>query len=308
MGSGTLGASVGFPVYAIDPEFGQELVTLSGSLAKLRMYSLTRTRNITSFNILAETNTGNSESIVCVGGHLDSVDAGPGINDDGSGSATVLQIALEMHKAEKKQPLVNKVRFAWWGAEERGLVGSTAYVNDIGGKNTKKNISHVDAIKIAHSESSLGKIAMYLNFDMIGSPNFFYGIFNGSSGASNYAKKGSTIIQNIFEEYFKKKNIPYEFAFMSGRTDYGEFIKWGIPSGGMFTGAEVEKTVDQRRKYGGLARTAFDPCYHKACDTVENVNFEALEITANAAAFVTDKVARQKNLRTFLGTSNNSTV
>ena len=106
--------------------------------------------------MLAETSSGRADNVVMVGAHLDSVSRGPGINDNGSGSAAILEVAEAMRKVKP----TNKVRFAWWGAEESGLVGSTNYVNGL-------------------SPAEQDKIALYLNFDMIGSPNFGRFVYDG---------------------------------------------------------------------------------------------------------------------------------
>merc|ERR1712083_493687 len=134
---------------------------------------------------------------------------------------------------------------------------------------------------------------MNLNFDMIASPNYFYGLYWGSSAIDPLIRNGSTRIQNVFEEYFDMRNVIYELTEFTGRSDYGPFLDYGIPAGGLFTGAEVIKTWEQRDKFGGMADLAYDPCYHQACDTVANINWEALNVMAKTAAYVTEKFARQ---------------
>ena len=162
------------------------------------------------------------------------------------------------------------MRFAWWGAEESGLVGSTNYVNGL-------------------SQAEKDRIALYLNFDMIGSPNY---IFRWSTTATSRASTapvpvppGSIAIEDLFESFYTLSDEPYDDAEFSGRSDYQAFINNGIPAGGLFTGAEVPKTAEQQAIWGGTAGAQFDPCYHAACDTFANINLHALAINSDAVAF-----------------------
>jgi Zn-dependent M28 family amino/carboxypeptidase len=199
------------------------------------------------------------------GAHLDSVNAGPGINDNGSGSAAILEVAEQMAKVEPR----NKVRFAWWGAEESGLVGSTYYVNNL-------------------PADQLAKIALYLNFDMIGSPNHVFFIYDGDDSdtvGAGPGPAGSAQIEKTFERFFNERGIPFKGTDFSGRSDYGPFIAAGIPSGGLFTGAEGTKTADEAAIWGGTAGVAYDPCYHQACDNYANNNDTAIDVNSDAVAF-----------------------
>jgi Zn-dependent M28 family amino/carboxypeptidase len=229
-------------------------------------------------NIIAETPNGDENNIIVVGSHLDSVPAGPGINDNGSGSSTNLELALQLYKINF--PNKNKIRFAWWGAEEIGLLGSIYYVNSL-------------------STAQLNQIALNLNFDMLGSPNFVYGIYNGSGAAENI-RQASEKIQSFFESYFSGQSLPYELEPFTGRSDYGPFIENGIPACGLAAGADEIKTVEERSKYGGLAETPLDPCYHQSCDTVENINTQCLFTMGQAAAYTLGTLALQQDLKTFL--------
>jgi Zn-dependent M28 family amino/carboxypeptidase len=202
-----------------------------------------------------------------VGAHLDSVNAGPGINDNGSGSAALLEVAEQMAKVKP----VNKVRFAWWGAEESGLVGSTYYVNNL-------------------SQEDRNKITLYLNFDMVGSPNHVFFIYDGDDSdavGAGAGPAGSAEIEKTFEAFFNLRGVPFKGTDFSGRSDYGPFIAAGIPSGGLFTGAEGVKTAAEAALWGGTAGQAYDPCYHLACDTYANNNDTALDVNSDAVAFAT---------------------
>jgi Zn-dependent M28 family amino/carboxypeptidase len=202
--------------------------------------------------------------VVVVGAHLDSVGQGPGIQDNGSGSAAILEIALQM-AALGIEPR-NKVRFAWWSAEESGLVGSQFYVDGLSARDIKD-------------------IALNLNFDMIGSPNFVRFVYDGDGSDTPLAgPNGSKNIENVFLDYFGEEGLPTEPTAFDGRSDYGPFIAVGIPAGGLFTGAEGIKTPEQVAIYGGTAGDQYDPCYHLACDTFANVSEVVLDQNSDAAA------------------------
>jgi Zn-dependent M28 family amino/carboxypeptidase len=215
--------------------------------------------------VIAELEGRNDDNVVMLGAHLDSVTEGPGINDNGSGSAGILDVALKMHRLRPQ----NTLRFAWWSAEELGLIGSEYYVSQL-------------------SEEELADIALYLNFDMIGSPNFVRFVYDGDESgfaAPLDVPDGSVQIEDLFESYFTMMDLPYEDTQFSGRSDYQAFIANGVPAGGLFTGAEDTKTEAQEAIWGGEAGIAYDPCYHEACDTIDNYSFEALDTNVDAIAF-----------------------
>ena len=114
----------------------------------------------TTENVIADLPGVNPDNVIMAGAHLDSVLEGPGVQDNGSGSAVILAIALAMGNNKKYTPQ-NTVRFAWWGAEESGLIGSEEYIfnPDFG-----------------ITQEEYDALAGYINFDMIGSPNFIYGV------------------------------------------------------------------------------------------------------------------------------------
>jgi Zn-dependent M28 family amino/carboxypeptidase len=217
---------------------------------------LSQTRE--SANVLAQTPGGRTDRVVVVGAHLDSVPEGPGINDNGSGSAMILELALQMAR-ENIEPR-NAVRFAFWGSEEFGLLGAEHYVNNLSSREIKD-------------------IALNLNFDMVASPNYVRFVYDGDAGPG-----GSGVIEDVFLEWFGSQGLLVEPTAFDGRSDYGPFIAVVIPAGGLFTGAEGIKTAEQQAIYGGTAGEQYDPCYHLACDTFANVNQEALDQMADAAA------------------------
>lgn len=251
------------PVVGTSFELGQDLVALSEAEAGLTMrialdfFSEMRT----TWNVLADLQGERDDRVVLVGAHLDSVLEGPGINDNGSGSATILEIAEEM-AALGIQP-VNTVRFAWWGAEESGLLGAEYYVSQL-------------------SKSELKDIAVNLNFDMVGSTNFVRFVYDGDAGPV-----GSGVVEDVFLDWFASQGLATEPTEFDGRSDYGPFILQGVPAGGLFTGAEGIKTPAQVAIYGGVAGEQYDPCYHESCDDITNISLEVLEQMADAAAHAT---------------------
>ncbi|MFJ8431477.1 M28 family metallopeptidase [Kitasatospora sp. NPDC094019] len=217
-----------------------------------------------TWNVLAETPGGDPNNTVVVGSHLDSVVDGPGINDNGSGSAGILEVAKNLGT----RPVKNKVRFAWWSAEEFGLKGSEAYVN-------------------ALSEADKKKIRLYLNFDMIASPNSAQFVYDGDDSdhvGSGAGPAGSAQIERMITDFLDDWSVPHEGTDFTGRSDYGPFIEAGIPAGGTDTGAEVIKSAAQAARYGGTAGVAFDKCYHKACDNLENLDLAAFDLNIDAIA------------------------
>jgi Zn-dependent M28 family amino/carboxypeptidase len=261
LGDGYTGS---IPALSVPYELGATLAGLVGSGLQLRLKAdVTRVLTTTN-NLIAELGGGDPQNVVMAGAHLDSVPAGPGINDNGSGSSALLEVAENMAKLKNKLP--NKVRLAWWGAEEDGLVGSTFYVNSL-------------------TEAQQTDIELYLNFDMIASPNYGLFIYDGDgSGFGLSGPPGSDDIEHLFEAFFASRGVPSEPTAFTGRSDYQRFIQVGIPAGGLFTGAEVLKTAAQVAKWGGTAGVAYDHCYHSACDTIANVNHTALDINSDAMA------------------------
>lgn len=264
------------PVGGVSQADGTTLATQAGNAATVEMDYEIQTR--TSTNVIAETRTGKRDNVVMAGAHLDAVYAG--INDNGSGSAALLDVALKLGGSPK---VGNRVRFAWWGAEELGLIGSTEYVRGL------------------TFEQQLD-IALYLNFDMVGSPNAAYFVYDGDdsdatgAGAGPY---GSEQIEETFTDFFESRlGVETEGTDFSGRSDYGAFIANGIPAGGLFTGAEGIKTEAQAAKWGGTAGIAYDPCYHQACDNLGNVdlrvamdrNLDAIAWSVGVYAYSTQEI------------------
>ncbi|MGP3687850.1 M28 family metallopeptidase [Streptomyces sp. IBSNAI002] len=208
----------------------------------------------TGYNLIADWPGGDPNSVLMAGAHLDSVSSGAGINDNGSGSAAVLETALAVSRAGL-QP-TKHLRFGWWGAEELGLVGSKYYVNNL-------------------PAAERAKFSGYLNFDMIGSPNPGYFVYDDDP-----------TIEQTFKNYYAGLGVPTEIETEGdGRSDHASFKNVGIPVGGLFTGASNSKSSAQAQKWGGTAGQAFDRCYHSSCDNTANINDTALDRNSDAVAY-----------------------
>jgi len=282
--AGTLGVPIGIPTFATTYGLGVELAQTPGVVLRLEAQTTIETRSTS--NVIAQTRHGRTDNVVMAGAHLDSDLAGPGVNDNGSGSAALLEVALQMAKVKPH----NAVRFAWWGAEENGLLGAEYYVGQL-------------------TESAADDIALYLNFDMVASPNYVFGVYDGDDSAQEGegpGPQGSAAIETVFERFFTARGKATAAADFTGRSDYGPFIAIGIPAGGLFTGAEGLKTAEEAAQFGGVAGAAYDPCYHAACDSMTpvadggdaaiyaqlnraydlrgNINVHALDVNSDAIA------------------------
>ena len=267
---GTLGdnTTVTIPVISVTKADGARLRAAPGP-ATIKLAASTKTIN--ARNVIATTKTGSERDVVMTGAHLDSVPAGPGINDNGSGVAAVLETALQLGSSPDVK---HAVRFGFWGAEEIGLVGSKKYIESL----------NVDQLK---------DIALYLNFDMIGSPNPGYFTYDGDQSTAlergqspPRVPEGSPGIERTFVEFLKSAGKTAEDTSFDGRSDYDGFTIAGIPSGGLFTGAEENMTAEQAALWGGIPDVPFDPNYHEATDTLDHVDRTALGINGGGVAFV----------------------
>jgi Zn-dependent M28 family amino/carboxypeptidase len=225
---------------------------------------------ITSQNVLAQTKTGSPHEVVMVGAHLDGPRGGPGINDNGSGAAAVLETALQLGPLP---PVNNAVRFVFWGADQDGPNGAMDYVFGL------------DAER-------LNDIALYMDFVMLGSANagFFTddGDQSGPPGAGVSAAdvpEGSAGIERTLGGYLNLAGKRPADMPLSARTDYHPFMVAGVPIGGMTAGASQTKTTVQARLWGGQPGVWFDPNYQSAHDTVGNINREALAVMGSGVAY-----------------------
>jgi Zn-dependent M28 family amino/carboxypeptidase len=266
---GTLGptADAKIPTLSVTKSVGVQLRDQPGFISIKLNASVQRFQ---ARNVVAQTKTGSSSNVVMAGAHLDSVPAGPGINDDGSGVAAVLETAARLGSS----PSVNNaVRFGFWGAEELGLIGSHRYVESL----------DLDGLK---------DIALYLNFDMLASPNPGYFTYDGDQSLPKDARgqpvvpEGSAGIERALVAYLKFAGKTAQDTAFDGRSDYDGFTQAGIPAGGLFSGAEGKKTADQAKLWGGAADEPFDPNYHQKTDTLDHIDRTSLGINGGGVAYV----------------------
>ena len=271
---GTLGTpDFDIPIIGVSFADGEELhnLLIAPNTVTVHIKTDTTSEIRQAANVLADSKGGDPDRVVVQGSHLDSVPAGPGINDNGSGSAYNLESAIKL--AGSHIDLQNKVRFAFWGAEEENLIGSTFYVNSL-------------------SDEEFSKILLNLNFDMIASPNYVRFVYDGDgSDTPTAGPAGSAEIEDVFNDYFDSVGLAHAPTAFDGRSDYGPFIANGVPAGGLFTGAEGIKTTAQAGIYGGTAGVAYDHCYHQACDTINNLNHTGFDQMSDAAVTALTQLA-----------------
>jgi Zn-dependent M28 family amino/carboxypeptidase len=256
--SGQLRDLAPIPVVGVSYELGRSLdiAARGGATVRLDVNAVTGKR--LTRNVLADTAFNSDSSLIIVGAHLDSVPEGPGINDNGSGSAAVLEAALRL--AQGPTEARGGVRFAFWGAEERGLIGSRHHLGSL-------------------PEEARRHIALYINLDMVGSPNFARFVQGSTANGDGLA----AVVRREFLAEFREHNLSVEER-AEGRfgSDVASFSQKGIPTMGLYTGAGRPKSEIQASLFGGSAGRPYDPCYHRACDTIENINRDVLEQNTRA--------------------------
>lgn len=277
----TLGdnTEVKIPVVVVTKAVGAQLRGRPGETT-LRLDAGVRTER--TRNVIAQTKTGSTGDVVMVGAHLDSVPAGPGINDNGSGVAALLETAMQLGASPDVR---NAVRFGFWGAEELGVLGSADYVASL-------------------DQDQLEDIALYLNFDMLGSPNPGYFTYDGDQSAppnpnagAPRVPEGSPGIERTLVAYLDGAGKPARDTGFDGRSDYSPFTQAGVPAGGLFSGAEEQMSKEEADLWGGEAGRPFDPNYHKPSDTFANIDRTALEINGGGVAYATGLYAQDQRGR-----------
>lgn len=325
--NGTLGSDseATIPAFGARYDLGKEWYDALESGAITAALSVqTEDEVVVTENLLAETKAGDPDQIVMVGAHLDSVQEGPGIQDNGSGSAAILEYAIRLKQKMKRLPVEqkNKVRFAWWAAEEAGLVGSEYYTGEVFGAyyadaqaQIMEELGITDPSELTDEQYELiearyleiNPIKMYLNFDMIASPNYIYGVMDGDLSDTKDSPdnaypgdfeppEGTGHIEGLFNEFFNDNDETTVPQALSKRSDYSGFADWGIAFGGLFTGAEKTKSAEEVEQFGGEVDVAYDKCYHQACDDVNNVNSVAMEMNSRALAYVATFYAMSEDL------------
>ena len=312
--NGTLGndSTAVIPAFGARFELGKQWFELSqSSEVAVKLQVDVEDEVVLTQNVIAETKGGDENQVVMLGAHLDSVPEGPGINDNGSGTAGLLEYAVTL--ANLNAPVKNKVRFAWWAAEEAGLVGSEYYTNDLFAplrNQAEQEIlaelglddlsqltpEQLDLVDARYYE--LNKVKLYLNFDMIGSPNYIFGVMDGDLSDTKDSPDnaytgdfkppyGTSDIESTFNRFFNSKSYSTVPQALSKRSDYAGFADWGVAFGGLFTGAENVKSAQEVEQFGGEIDVAYDKCYHQACDDLNNISQKALYVNTQSLAYVT---------------------
>lgn len=257
------------PTIGITQGQGEALLAQLESGVAVNVALTSEAKLATTYNVIAETKEGDHNNVIHVSGHSDSVTAGPGINDNGSGTISILEIAIQLTKFTVK----NAVRFSWWTAEEAGLLGAEYYVKQL-------------------TQAEKDKIRLLLDFDMMASPNFAYQIYDGDGSAYNLTgPSGSAEAEHEFAAYFDSIGLNHTEIEFDGRSDYGPFLEAGIAAGGIAGGAEGIKTQEEFEMFGGGAGVPYDVNYHEDGDTVNNLNLEAWIEFSRAIAHMTAKYA-----------------
>jgi len=262
------------PTAVVDPAANTALRRTS---APVRLVLDAKAAMVKSRNVVAQTKTGDTHNVVMAGAHLDAAAKSPGINDNGTGAAALLETAAALGSEPQA---TNAVRFGFWGSEEAVLAGSTKYVAGL-------------------SDDQLNDIALYLNFDAIGSPNAGYFTYDGDqSGQPNpeipaeRVPLGSAGIERTLAAYLNLAGVRPADQPLGGASDYSPFLAAGVPIGGATTGASQRKTKVQARLWGGVDGVAFDRNYHLPGDTIDNVNRDALAVMGAGAAFAVGTYAQ----------------
>ncbi|CAH2350458.1 aminopeptidase Y [[Candida] railenensis] len=236
-----------------------------GDQVETTLYVDAYVKNISTLNVIAETTFGDHDNVVSLGAHSDSVFEGPGINDDGSGTISLLEVAKYLSHFQVN----NAVRFAWWAAEEEGLIGSTWYAESL-------------------SPAENQKLRFFLDYDMMASPNYEYEVYDANNVDH---PNGSGDIKDLFIDWYTEHGYNYTLVPFDGRSDYVGFIDVGIPAGGIATGAEGIKDKKSQAKFGGKVGHQFDDCYHQLCDDLSNPDYEAWVVNTKLIAHSVAKFA-----------------
>ena len=263
-------SDIRIPALGVTGEVGNALNDAAASGASVHISVRTSTVSGSSVNVIGETPWGDPDHVVMLGGHLDSAVDGPGINDDGSGTMTVLAIARALTslagtgKGPGTPPPAPawKVRVALWTGEEIGLAGSLAWVG------------RSDA-------PPLRSIAAYVNLDMLGSRNGGRYVYDG---AATTRPVESGVLNRLFTRALEADGLTWQ-PIAVGSSDNVPFDQFGIATGGLFSGANEIKTTEQANLFGGTPNAPEDACFHLPCDRLDGIDRTLLRDLARAAAW-----------------------
>ncbi|MEV7229816.1 M28 family peptidase [Polymorphospora sp. NPDC051019] len=270
-------AAISVPVATITQRAAGQLAAQTvGSEVRVRLEITAHRARAVTENILAETVGGRPDRVVMAGAHLDSVTESPGINDNAAAAAALLETAIRL--APHQRAVRNKVRFAWWGAEELIEVGSLHYLAQLDAEQRRR-------------------ISLYLNYELIASPNFGRFIVDGDDAehpgvGEKPPPPGSGAVEKVLTGYYGSRGLAYETVDLySIGSDHWPFADVGIPVGGMDGGTYQAKTAEQAARYGGTAGEMFDRCYHQPCDDLSNLNLAEFDRNCRAVAWVVGRFA-----------------
>lgn len=244
---------ISIPVVVAGREPALALANQEGNMASVFVQG---DNHIATVDNIVATWPGQGERIVMLGGHLDSVLDGPGINDNGSGVATLLALAASV---AAQPPAQSTIQFGFWSAEEFGDLGSFAYVDSLG-------------------PDERGLIDAYLNLDMVGSPNPGRYVYDEPT-----SPQGSYELTTSLLAAFEALGAPAGTIDTGGSSDHYAFALAGIPVGGVFSGL-APMTPQDAELFGGVANEPEDPCYHLSCDTRGNVDLDSAVLLGQAVA------------------------
>jgi Peptidase family M28/PA domain len=252
------------PVLSVTADLARALS--AGPRVRIRVRVSTTDQRIPS--VIADSPSGDPEHVVMLGAHLDSVMDGPGIDDDGTGVATLLEVARWLAGRHPEA----SVRLAFWAGEEEGLYGSRDYV---------------DGLSAAERDA----IDEYLNLDVLGSPNFVPFVYADRPSDPSAAARSDEIAR-LFSRSFEDRGLEAEPYDMQGGSDHAPFMTAGIATGGLYSGTDEIKTRAQMASYGGAPGVPLDPCYHQACDTDASVSDAALVLFSAVVVVVLGALLR----------------
>jgi Zn-dependent M28 family amino/carboxypeptidase len=258
------------PAAAASQEASKALVAAATGRATARLVTNAHTEQAPTRTVLAELRGIRDGQVIMLGAHLDSVIDGPGVNDNGSGVAALLEIARALSGTRPSATL----RLAFWSGEELGLHGSLRYVQ-------------------ALSPKQKDAILVYANVDMIASPNGFAGVYDeptapvGSSNASRLLRAAVT----------RNGGTPVPVDLHNGSDHYG-FVEAGVATAGVFSGSLDPVSVEQADASGADPGRPADDCYHQPCDDLRNIDLGLARVLAAGLADFTVEAANHPELLT----------
>ena len=256
------------PAAGVTGEAAEALVAAAGAGEPARLVTRARTRQVPTRSIIAELPGSQPGAVIMLGAHLDSGLDGPGVNDDGSGVAALLEIARALGGTRPRAT----IRLAFWSGEELGLHGSYRYASAL---------SKEDALAIL----------VYANADMIASPNGFAGVYDEPG-----APAGSNVARALLTSAVERAGGTPIGVDVGGGSDHRGFADAGVATAGVFSGAGEPVTAEQAATTGAIGGRPADACYHQPCDDLANVNLGLARTLAAALADFAVRVASNPEL------------